>query len=48
MVQKMFTVCPPIQRLQIIQLITPDINEIARNKQGTHTIQAFITQFTLN
>jgi hypothetical protein len=48
MVQKLFTVCSPIQRVQILQIISSKLPELARNKQGTHTIQAFITQFTLN
>lgn len=48
MVQKLFTVCSPLQRLHVLQLIQPQLSELAKNKQGTHTIQAFINSFTLN
>jgi hypothetical protein len=47
MVQKLFIVCSPLQRLAILNLILPQLCELVRNKQGTHTIQAFISYFTL-
>jgi len=42
MVQKLFKVCSPYQRLDLLQTILPSLNDLVRNKQGTHTIQAFI------
>jgi len=46
MVQKLFTVYNVQQRLEILQIIMPSLCDLIRNKQGTHTIQAFISQFT--
>ena len=46
MVQKLFTVCNVQQRLDILQTIMPSLGDLIRNKQGTHTIQSFISQFT--
>ena len=46
MVQKLFTVCNVQQRLDILQTIMPSLCDLIRNKQGTHTIQSFITYFT--
>ena len=48
MVQKLFKVCSPYQRIDLLQAILPSLSELVRNKQGTHTIQAFIENFTLN
>lgn len=48
MVQKLFTVCSPFQRYYILQTILPFLSQLVKNKQGTHTIQAFLSQFTLN
>ena len=46
MVQKLFTVCNVQHRLAILETIMPSLGDLIRNKQGTHTIQAFISQFT--
>lgn len=43
MVQKLFKVCSPRQRLDILQTIMPSLCDLAKNKQGTHTIQAFVS-----
>lgn len=48
MVQRLFIVCSPQQRLDVLQTILPSLGELIRNKQGTHTIQAFISKFTLH
>jgi hypothetical protein len=48
MMQKLFAVCKPLQRLELLQLVIPSLCEVARNKQGTHTIQAFLDCFTLS
>lgn len=48
MVQKLFTVCSDYQRIEILQMIYCSIGEIVRNKQGTHTLQAFVGFFTLH
>jgi len=47
MVQKLFKVCTSMQRLEILQTIMPNMCELVRNKQGTHTIQAFLSEFQL-
>jgi hypothetical protein len=46
MTQKLFSVCSLEQRLRILNILAKDIPDIAKNKQGTHTIQAFIALFT--
>ncbi len=48
MIQRLFKVCSPLQRLAILQQISPKLIELAKIKQGTHTIQFFIEHFTLN
>lgn len=48
MVQKLFSVCHPYQRLHILETILPEFCELIKNKQGTHTIQAFISYFSLH
>lgn len=45
MVQKLFTICNVNQRLKIMRKLTPNVCDIAKNKQGTHTIQSFIALF---
>ena len=40
-------VCNADQRLEVLQMILPNLCEIIRNKQGTHTIQKFIEEFRL-
>lgn len=45
MMQKLFGVCTPQQRNHIMRELAIHIPNIARNKQGTHTIQAFIGLF---
>ena len=47
MMQRLFMVCNADQRLEVLQLILPNLCEIIRNKQGTHTIQKFIEEFRL-
>ncbi len=44
--QRLFNVCTPKQRLLILSELQTNIMEIAKNKQGTYTIQTFITSFT--
>jgi hypothetical protein len=46
MVQKLLGVCTLPQRLRIIQRLQADIPGIARNKQGTHSLQTLIALFT--
>jgi hypothetical protein len=46
MVQKLYAVCNDRQRLSILNIIAPKLNELARNKQGTHTIQSFLAHFS--
>ncbi len=46
MTQKLFSVCSLTQRLRLLNIIAKDISNIAKNKQGTHTIQAFVALFT--
>lgn len=48
MTQKLFQVCSPNQRIFILTKLYPQIPSLVRNKQGTHTIQAFISLLTLN
>jgi hypothetical protein len=48
MTQKLFQVCSPNQRIFILTKLYPLISGLVRNKQGTHTIQAFISLLTLN
>lgn len=48
MIQKLFTVCSPSQRISILQEIMPSFVELVKNKQGTHTIQAFLNYFTVD
>ena len=48
MVQKLMSVCLPQQRLRIVQRIAGDIPVIARNKQGTHSLQTLIGLFSLD
>jgi hypothetical protein len=48
MMQKLFAVCKPLQRLELLQLVIPNLCEVARNKKGTHTVQAFLDCFTLS
>lgn len=45
MTQKLFSVCSLPQRLRILNILTKNIPDIAKNKQGTHTLQAFIALF---
>ena len=47
MVQKLFTVCSASQRVELLQVLAPQLGEVVRNKQGTHTVQAFISHFSL-
>jgi len=46
MVQKLLGVCTLTQRLRIVQRIQADTPGIARNKQGTHSLQTLIALFT--
>ena len=46
MTQKLFNVCSLPQRLKVLGLISHQIPTIVKNKQGTHTLQAFIALFT--
>jgi hypothetical protein len=46
MVQKLLGVCTLAQRLRIVQRLQADIPGIARNKQGTHSLQTLIALFT--
>lgn len=46
MVQKLIGVCTLAQRIKIVKRIQMDIPGIARNKQGTHSLQTLITLFT--
>jgi hypothetical protein len=46
MIQKLFAVCNPLQRLEIMQEVLPSFCDLIRNKQGTHTLQAFINFFS--
>lgn len=46
MVQKLLGVCSLAQRLRIVQRLQADIPVIARNKQGTHSLQTLIALFT--
>ena len=48
MIQKLIGVCSLPQRLKIVERLQPDIPGIARNKQGTHSLQTLITLFTTN
>ena len=48
MIQKLFFVCHPFQRLEILQEILPSFCDLIKNKQGTHTLQAFISYFTIH
>ena len=45
MIQKLFKVCTARQRVEILQKIMPSLCDLVKNKQGTHTIQAFLTEF---
>lgn len=42
MVQKLFQVSLPPQRILILTKLYPDIPELVKNKQGTHTVQTFL------
>lgn len=46
MIQKLIGVCSLSQRIKIVQRLQADIPGIARNKQGTHSLQTLITLFT--
>lgn len=46
MVQKLLGVCTIAQRLRIVQRLQGDVPGIARNKQGTHSLQTLIALFT--
>lgn len=46
MIQKLLGVCTLAQRLRIVQRLQADIPGIARNKQGTHSLQTLIALFT--
>jgi len=46
MVQKLLGVCTLPQRLKILERMHSDIPGIARNKQGTHSLQTLIALFT--
>ncbi len=46
MIQKLFSVSNSAQRLRILESIQPNFCELIKNKQGTHTLQAFIDNFT--
>lgn len=48
MVQKLLGVCTLPQRLKIVQRLQIDIPGIAKNKQGTHSLQTLIALFTNN
>lgn len=39
-------VCSLPQRIKIVQRLQSDIPGIARNKQGTHSLQTLITLFS--
>ena len=45
MVQKLYKVSGTKHRLAILEIIKPYLSDLVKNKQGTHTIQAFISQF---
>ena len=46
MVQKLIGVCSLPQRIRLVQRLQSDIPGIARNKQGTHSLQTLITLFS--
>ena len=46
MIQKLIGVCSLPQRIRIVQRLQNDIPGIARNKQGTHSLQTLITLFS--
>ena len=46
MVQKLLGVCTLPQRIKIVERLREDIPSIARNKQGTHSLQTLIALFT--
>ena len=46
MVQKLIGVCSLPQRIKLVQRLKSDIPGIARNKQGTHSLQTLITLFS--
>jgi len=46
MIQKLIGVCSLPQRIKIVQRLQSDIPGIARNKQGTHSLQTLITLFS--
>lgn len=47
MTQKLFQMCSPSQRLMILKKLYLQIPNLVRNKQGTHTIQLFVSFLTL-
>lgn len=44
--QKLFTLCNPMQRTFILEKISSNIPMIVKNKQGTHTLQTLIAMLT--
>ena len=46
MIQKLIGVCSLAQRVKIVTRLQSDIPGIARNKQGTHSLQTLITLFS--
>ena len=46
MIQKLIGVCSIAQRIKLVGRLQSDIPGIARNKQGTHSLQTLITLFT--
>jgi hypothetical protein len=46
MMQKLFSVCNLERRVQILEVLTPQLSEIVMSKQGTHAFQEFISFFT--
>jgi len=46
MMQKLFSVCNLERRVYILELLIPQLSDIAMNKQGTHAFQDFLSFFT--
>lgn len=44
--QKLFTLCNPMQRTFILDKLSSNIPIIVKNKQGTHTLQTLIALLT--
>lgn len=41
MMQKLFGLCDRAQRMFLLRQLGPELPNLAKNKQGTHTLQAF-------